>query len=101
MEKVGVVICNYNKENDVLISIQSVLESTYQDLHIYVVDNASTDASAAKIRGKYAKETRLTLICNDENLGGSGGFNTGLYQAVWFFPELERLLCGFYLSEPV
>lgn len=91
MEKVGVVICNYNKENDVRISIQSVLESTYQDLHIYVVDNASTDASVAKIREKYAKEARLTLICNDKNLGGSGGFNTGLREA--FKNGHEYLMC--------
>lgn len=82
MEKVGVVICNYNKENEVLTCIQSVLESKFMDLHIYVVDNASKDHSVENIKMKYTGEPRLTLLCNKENLGGSGGFNTGLRMAL-------------------
>ena len=82
MEKVGIVVCNYNKEDKVVICIQSILESIYTDYHIYVVDNASTDRSVERIREKYGKEQRLTLLCNEENLGGSGGFNTGLRAAL-------------------
>lgn len=76
MKEIGIVICNYNKENQVLDCIQSVLESRFQDFDLYVVDNGSTDHSVSAIRSRYGD--RLTLLENRENLGGSGGFNTGL-----------------------
>lgn len=76
MEEIGIVICNYNKEKEVLECIQSVLESKCQDFDLYVVDNGSSDGSAQAIRERYSG--RLTLLENRENLGGSGGFNTGL-----------------------
>ncbi|MDE6567680.1 MAG: glycosyltransferase family 2 protein, partial [Lachnospiraceae bacterium] len=77
MKKIGIVICNYNKEDCVLDCIQSVLESRFQDFDLYVVDNASTDQSVAKIRKHYPQ---VTLLVNEENRGGSGGFNRGLRQ---------------------
>ena len=80
MKRVGAVICNYNKKDDVLNCIQSVLESKYTDYDLYVVDNASSDDSAGAIRDKYGDKVRL--IVNSENLGGSGGFNTGLRAAM-------------------
>lgn len=76
MKEIGVVICNYNKEKEVLDCIQSVLESKYQDFDLYVVDNGSTDGSVPAIQERYSGQ--LTLLANQENLGGSGGFNTGL-----------------------
>jgi GT2 family glycosyltransferase len=76
MKKIGIVICNYNKEEEVLECIQSILESKFQDFDLYVVDNGSTDHSVQRIREKYPDE--VILLTNKENLGGSGGFNTGL-----------------------
>ena len=49
MKQIGIVICNYNKKNDALACIRSILESKFQDYDIYVVDNASTDGSAEAI----------------------------------------------------
>lgn len=79
MKKLGIIICNYNKENEVLECIQCILESKFTDYDLYVVDNGSTDQSVEKIKEKYSKD--LILIENEENLGGSGGFNTGLRTA--------------------
>ena len=53
MKQIGIVICNYNKKNDALACIRSILESKFQDYDIYVVDNASTDGSAEAIRNAY------------------------------------------------
>ena len=80
MKRVGAVICNFNKKEDVLNCIQSVLESKYTDYDLYVVDNASSDGSAEAIREKYGSQ--VTVLVNAENLGGSGGFNTGLRKAL-------------------
>lgn len=91
MARVGVVICNFNKKNDVLDCIASVLENKYTDLFIYVVDNASSDGSAMAIMSEYADVPNMMLIVNEENLGGSGGFNTGLRKALE--AEHEYLMC--------
>ena len=50
MKKIGIVICNYNKEQEVLECIQCVLESKFTDFDLYVVDNGSTDHSVERIR---------------------------------------------------
>lgn len=76
MNPIGVVICNYNKKDFVLECVQSVQESTIQNFDIYVVDNASTDGSVEALQEVYGDE--ITILANTENLGGSGGFNTGL-----------------------
>lgn len=75
-KKIGVVICNYNKSSYVVNCIQSVLESDTDDFDVYVVDNASTDDSVQRIREAFG--SRVMLLVNETNLGGSGGFNTGI-----------------------
>ena len=76
MKNIGIVVCNYNKKDYVLNCLKSLFEQTINDFDIYVVDNASTDGSAEAIKEKFGRQ--LILIENDENLGGSGGFNVGL-----------------------
>ena len=76
MNPIGVVICNFNKKDYVLECVQSVLESKVDNFDIYVVDNASTDGSVEALEKTYGDQ--ITVLANKENLGGSGGFNTGL-----------------------
>lgn len=76
MKKIGIVICNYNKKDYVVNCIRSVLDSSFQDMDVYVVDNASTDGSAEAVEEEFGD--RVRLIVNQENLGGAGGFDTGL-----------------------
>lgn len=76
MKALGIVICNYNKKDYCLRCIQSVLDSDFKDYDIFVVDNASSDGSSEAVRNRYGD--RVTLLQNTENLGGSGGFNTGI-----------------------
>lgn len=76
MNPIGVVICNYNKRDFVLECVKSVMESKVPNFDIYVVDNASTDGSVEALQKTYGDQ--ITILANKENLGGSGGFNTGL-----------------------
>lgn len=89
MKKVGIVICNYNKAEKALECIQCILESKFQDFDVYVVDNASSDNSVDAIKERYGD--KVTLIVNEENLGGSGGFNKGLRTA--YDKGYEYLMC--------
>ncbi|WP_456277647.1 glycosyltransferase family 2 protein [Bacillus sp. AK128] len=79
-KSIAVVICNWNKKEDVLNCIESVLSSSFKDLDIIVVDNASSDESVEAIRRTYP--TQVKLLVNNVNLGGSGGFNTGIKWAL-------------------
>lgn len=80
MNELAIVICNWNKEKYVLNCIQSVLDSSIDSFDLIVVDNASTDNSVKSIKNRFGDQVQL--ICNGENLGGSGGFNTGIKYAV-------------------
>lgn len=80
IHKVAIIICNYNKKKFVLQCIKSVIDLAFNNYDLYVVDNASTDESAEAIEEAYGG--KVILIRNKENLGGSGGFNTGIRVAL-------------------
>lgn len=75
---VSVIIPNYNNEKYVLEAIKSVLEQTYKNIEVVVVDDVSTDNSVSVITNYYKNEPRLKLIVNNENKGVSFSRNTGV-----------------------
>ncbi len=77
--KVSIVIVNWNKREDVLKLLASLKTIEYDNYEIIVVDNASTDGSVEVIRKNFPE---VALIVNKENLGGTGGFNTGIKYAL-------------------
>ena len=77
--KVTIVIVNWNKKQDALRLLDSVAAIEYENYQVVVVDNASDDDSVSVIK---AHALPLTLIENPQNLGGTGGFNTGLKYAL-------------------
>ena len=80
MNSIAVIICNYNKKEYVKKCLESLFLQSKKDFDVVVVDNASTDGSAEELSKLY--RNKITLICNKENLGGSGGFNTGIRRAM-------------------
>lgn len=75
MKEIGIIVCNYNKAQYVVKCVESILNSSFKDVDIVVVDNASTDDSIEQL---HIFQNRIQVIQNKENIGGSGGFNTGL-----------------------
>ena len=80
MKKIGCFVCNFNKRKYVVDCVKSLLQQVYDksknQIDIYVIDNASTDDSVEVLQREY--KDQIKLVVNAENLGGSGGFNTGL-----------------------
>jgi GT2 family glycosyltransferase len=77
---IGVVIVNWNRAQDTVAAYQSLIPSTFEDWRLYVVDNASSDDSAAVLDRDLG--AKATLILNDSNAGFSGGCNLGVARAL-------------------
>ena len=77
--RVGVFVVTWNKKADVLALLDSLQEHPYPNWRVTVVDNDSSDGTAAAIgeRHPWVRCIRMPV-----NLGGTGGFNAGLCQAL-------------------
>ena len=73
-KKISVIIPNYNYAQYLDQAIQSVLDQTYDNLELIVVNNGSTDNSL-EILAKYKHKIHLI---DQPNLGQSGARNSGL-----------------------
>jgi rhamnopyranosyl-N-acetylglucosaminyl-diphospho-decaprenol beta-1,3/1,4-galactofuranosyltransferase len=90
---VSVVIVTYNRKQLLTRCIEAVLNQTVVIDKIYIVDNASTDGTAAFLEKnglKSSAPSSATKIVNStvihylrlkENTGGAGGFYTGMQRA--------------------
>jgi GT2 family glycosyltransferase len=74
--KIAVIIVNWNKKQEVL-NLLNELSKIPETVDIFVIDNASTDDSVKAISKSFPW---VTVFENETNLGGTGGFNTGLDQ---------------------
>lgn len=80
MNPLAIIICNFNKQDFIVPCIQSVLDSSFSFFDLFVVDNASTDLSVPLLKQHFG--SKISILQNSINLGGSGGFNTGLCHAL-------------------
>lgn len=71
----GIVILNWNTRDLLRECLKTVFASTGVTMRVVVVDNASTDGSAAMVRAGFPQ---AELIENAENVGYPAGNNVGL-----------------------
>ena len=76
---VNVVIPAYNCEITINQSINSVLTQSWRNLELIVVDDSSTDGTAATLEG--ISDTRLHIVRHDRNCGAAAARNTGIQMA--------------------
>lgn len=74
---VGIVVVTYNRLLLLKENIESLREQTYTDYKIIVVNNGSTDGTE-----EWLMSQKDLIVLNQENLGGAGGFHTGIKYAV-------------------
>lgn len=80
MKKLLVIIPFYNVEKYLSNSIESILQQTYTNLELILVDDCSTDNSL-EIAKSYENLSNVTLLQNKENIGAYQSVNTALYSA--------------------
>ena len=66
---VSVIIPCFNYANFILSSIRSALNQTYKSIEVLVIDDCSTDNTAAVVDAFAASNSRLRLIKSSENSG--------------------------------
>lgn len=80
MDKVSIVILNYNEGEMLGRCIQSIYDNIeYGNYEIIVVDNGSSDNSKENIRNNFPK---VIWIQNAKNYGFAGGNNIGMARAL-------------------
>ncbi|MCJ7517879.1 MAG: glycosyltransferase family 2 protein [Methanomassiliicoccales archaeon] len=79
MTEVSIVIPTYNRATSLGAAIQSILDQTYQDFEIIVVDDFSSDDTEKVVKG--FQDKRISYIRHAENRGASCARNTGIKRA--------------------
>jgi glycosyltransferase involved in cell wall biosynthesis len=78
---VSVLLPTRNGETGIAAAIQSVLDQTYRNLELVVVDDGSTDRTATLLDSLAARDPRLRVIGLDAPVGLQRALNTGLANA--------------------
>ena len=74
---ISVLIPCFNEEKVIVSSVERILNSDWKHLEVLVVDDGSTDGTAAAVRAAYGSEPRVALL-TFENGGKARALNRGL-----------------------
>jgi rhamnopyranosyl-N-acetylglucosaminyl-diphospho-decaprenol beta-1,3/1,4-galactofuranosyltransferase len=95
--RVAAVVVTYNRRPLLLESLAAVLGQTRPPDAVLVIDNASTDGTAAAVRESFPA-ARLTVL--GQNTGGAGGFAAGIALALAGGANLIWLMDDDTVPEP-
>lgn len=83
--KVSIIMPAYNSAGFIEESIRSVLSQTYTDWELFVIDDASTDNTAAIVKDLFLKDRRIKFLQLNENQGTGAARNKGTEAATGTF----------------
>jgi glycosyltransferase involved in cell wall biosynthesis len=92
---VSVCIPSYNNEEFIAHTLKSVLDQTFRDFEVVVVDDCSTDQTVSIV--KSFSDLRIRLHQNPRNLGLGENWNKALSRARG---KYVKLLCGDDVLQP-
>lgn len=79
--EVCVVVTAFNAEATIAMSVQSVLSQSYQNLRVFVIDDASTDGTWRLLQRLAARDSRLLIRRLSQNVGTYVAKNMALQEA--------------------
>lgn len=106
----SVVLPTYNRVDIVMEAVESVIAQSFTDLELIIVDDRSTDATAALLAR--IGDPRVRLVTNEGGKGGAGARNYGISLArgewvcftdsddLWDVRMLEHLAAGVERAGP-
>ena len=75
---VSVIVCAYNAEQYIDESISSIINQSYKNLEIIVINDGSTDLTLSHLEKISKLDKRIKIISNKYNLGFINSLNIGL-----------------------
>jgi glycosyltransferase involved in cell wall biosynthesis len=84
---VSIALCTYNGETHLIPQLDSLINQTYKNLEIVIVDDCSTDNTVNICTSYLEKDSRIRLFKNEQNIG----FNLNFAKAI-------SLCRGYYIA---
>jgi glycosyltransferase involved in cell wall biosynthesis len=81
MDKVSVIVPVFNNELHLQEAVNSILEQTYRELEILIIDDCSTDRSREIIEDLTKTDNRIKPIYLSKNSGAAAARNEGIKQS--------------------
>lgn len=78
---VDIIIVTLNKYEHTENCVQSLLQSTYKNIKIILVDNNSSLSTYNKFKEKYKTNNKITFVRLKNNVGYGGGCNSGVKES--------------------
>ena len=75
---VSVIVPVYNAEKFIKGTIKTVIDQTYENWELLLVDDCSTDKSVKIIKEYLQKDKRIKLFSNPKNSGAAISRNKGI-----------------------
>lgn len=76
--KVSVIMSVYNAEKYLKVAIDSILDQTYSNFELILINDYSSDDSEAIMKQYQAEDPRIIILENEENIGLTKSLNRGL-----------------------
>ena len=76
--RISIVMAAFNEEQMIGRALDSILQQTFTDWELIVIDDGSTDTTVEVVQGYAAKDSRIRLDCNEANLELSASLNRGI-----------------------
>jgi len=73
--KFSIIMASYNYAGYISQGIESVINQTYQNFELIIVDDGSVDNSVEIIKSYCEKDNRIKLYCHNKNRGLSKQIN--------------------------
>ncbi|WP_336776030.1 glycosyltransferase family A protein [Paenibacillus sp. MMO-58] len=108
-ELISIILPVYNAEKYVSKCINSLINQTYKNIELIIIDDGSTDNSTAKCNYYLMKDSRIQLI-NINNSGVSNARNVGIKNSRgswimfvdaddWLEPDAVEKVCEYVLDK--
>ncbi len=66
---ISVIITTYNRKEYLKKAIESVLNQSYKDIEIIIIDDCSTDGTEEEIKSLYGNKNNIHIYINEKNKG--------------------------------
>lgn len=88
--KVSVLLYTINEKSNLIGTVENILQQSYLDVEIIIIDDASADGSLELVEQKYSACENLIYLYNEEKIGISESFNVGMESATGEYLTFAR-----------